>query len=109
MDSFAVCTETCNKFSSHFIQTELYLRLSPPPPSPPSLQAMACITSESRLPDDLVKLLCALQSALFFWCHRHITSKDEEVQKTAKTVLHDCTLVWESCWLGREELSVVSS
>lgn len=57
------------------------------------LQTVACITAESRMPDDLVKLLCALQSSLFFWCHKHLMSKEDKVRKAAKDILLECTYV----------------
>ena len=59
---------------------------------PPLPQAQSCIQSGSSRPDDLLKLLCALQASLFVWCRRHITSEEggEKVKGTAASLLREC-------------------
>lgn len=51
-------------------------------------EALNCIMNCAQKPNDLVKLLCALQSSLFFWSRQHLSEESsEEVKKCTAAIL----------------------
>lgn len=65
-----------------------------------SLQAIVLIGGGSVRSDKVVKLLSALQSLLFFWCRKHITTGEEGIRKEAAQLLEQCKPL-SVCALGR--------
>ncbi len=55
------------------------------------MQAQNIIVTGTSKPDDLVKLLSALQASLLIWCQRMFkASEEEEVKKTVYNLLAEC-------------------
>ena len=63
-------------------------------------QALGLIEGGAPRPDNLVKLLSALQSSLFFWCRQHLTGGEEGIRKQAAHLLEQCK--WKG--MGRRVL-----
>ena len=55
------------------------------------MQAQNIIKTGASKPDDLVKLLSALQASLLFWCKKILgSSSGEKAKKAASSLLSDC-------------------
>ncbi len=58
------------------------------------MQAHNIIATGTSKPDDLVKLLSALQASLLIWCQRMFkASEGEDVKKTVYNLLAECECV----------------
>ncbi len=63
-------------------------------------QALVCLKTGEEKPDDLTRLLSALQASLFFWCQCHLSteeeSKEEVNTKAVSRLITRCKLGFHS-------------
>ena len=55
-------------------------------------QAMSVVEGSTSRPQDLVRLLCTLQSTLFFWCREQLDKKEKEGEEEEREKEKECVL-----------------